>query len=452
MSASPRELLVGLDWQVFHLQLSGYAKLLSGNFLPLFDLNSWDFHNEITQKYGGIVRIEGPLKDQPIYEPSNVALQLHELGSHHRKQHKMLNPVFNTLHLCQLTSVFYGVTHKLRKGLTSKVITSFEEVDILHWLNCCAIQLTGQGGLGYSFDNLTDDSVHLYSQALWDLELLIKHLNPMFTFVLPWTKKIGTPQFQRLVVDLTPWKMLHVFRDIVDVMDATVTEIYDEKKHVLDRGEEVADKDIMGIALVRTLHLLVQHPGTQEDLWQELIDATQNHEGDLLYDTLMALPHLDAVCHQMLQLFPPVPIVLCIYITREDVVLPLLHPIRAMDSTNMNTIHIPRVTDIMLSIYVANRNSGTWGADAVSWNPARWCALLPKAHVLGIYSHIHDVYSGFKFTQLEMKVVLSVLVMAFRFLLSDKEVVWDMGFILSPRVWGEHAMQMPLKLTLRDAA
>ncbi|KAJ6624454.1 cytochrome P450 [Mycena sp. CBHHK59/15] len=356
MSASPRELLVGLDWQVFHLQLSGYAKLLSGNFLPLFDLNSWDFHNEITQKYGGIVRIEGPLKykmlyifdplalyhitvkDQPIYEPSNVALQL-----------------------------------------------------------------------------------------------LIKHLNPMFTFVLPWTKKIGTPQFQRLVVDLTPWKMLHVFRDIVDVMDATVTEIYDEKKHVLDRGEEVADKDIMGIALVRTLHLLVQHPGTQEDLWQELIDATQNHEGDLLYDTLMALPHLDAVCHQMLQLFPPVPIVLCIYITREDVVLPLLHPIRAMDSTNMNAIHIPRVTDIMLSIYVANRNSGTWGADAVSWNPARWCALLPKAHVPGIYSHIHDVYSGFKFTQLEMKVVLSVLVTAFRFLLSDKEV-------------------MPLKLTLRDAA
>ena len=37
-----------------------------------------------------------------------------DLGTHHRKQRRMLNPVFSASHMRNLTPVFYEITHKVR--------------------------------------------------------------------------------------------------------------------------------------------------------------------------------------------------------------------------------------------------------------------------------------------------------------------------------------------------
>jgi hypothetical protein len=48
-----------------------------------------------------------------------------------------------------------------------------------------------------------------------------------------------------------------------------------------------------------------------------------------------------------------------------------------------------------------------------------------------------------------LEVVLSLLLESFRFSLTEKEVVWDLGFIVSPKVKGDSSgqPQLPLRVT-----
>ena len=65
--------------------------------------------------------------------------------------------------------------------------------------------------------------------------------------------KIGTPKFRRFIMNILPWKNLHTLRDIVDVIDSTAVEIFEEKKKALEEGDEAVTQqfgrgnDIMSI-------------------------------------------------------------------------------------------------------------------------------------------------------------------------------------------------------------
>ena len=61
-------------------------------------------------------------------------------------------------------------------------------------------------------------------------------------------------------------------------------------------------------ALSRILWILAQNPDAQEKLRQEVTKA-RAVDGDLDYDTLMNLPYLDAVCREMMRLYPPASLV-----------------------------------------------------------------------------------------------------------------------------------------------
>ncbi|KAJ3474380.1 hypothetical protein NLI96_g12493 [Meripilus lineatus] len=102
----------------------------------------------------------------------------------------------------------------------------------------------------------------------------------------------------------------------------------------------------------------------------------------------------------------------------------------------------------MIAIRACNRYKDIWGEYAHEWKPERWISTLPtsitEARVPGVYSNI-----GFKFFQLEMKAVLSVLLGSFKFSFSDKEVVWNLAPAKYPTV-GKTSMKpsMPLKVEL----
>ncbi|KAF7357255.1 hypothetical protein MSAN_01320700 [Mycena sanguinolenta] len=177
------------------------------------------------------------------------------IGEQHQRQRKSLNPAFSNVHLRQLAPVFYDVAHKLRAGLASKVIDSPAEIDILHAFKRCALELIGRGGLGYSFDNLKDDNqpVHPYSEAISGIQPLLIRLSLAFRFILPWASKIGSPRFQRAIVDWVPWKALHQFRDTVDLMNLTTQDILETKKRALSTTGEWSEthnsKDIISILM-----------------------------------------------------------------------------------------------------------------------------------------------------------------------------------------------------------
>ena len=66
-------------------------------------------------------------------------------------------------------------------------------------------------------------------------------------------------------------------------------------------------------AICRTLHLLSLHPDVQDKLRTEVSEARTTH-GDLDYDSLQALPFLDAVCRETMRVYPP-----AVQITRQYV-------------------------------------------------------------------------------------------------------------------------------------
>ncbi len=79
--------------------------------------------------------------------------------------------------------------------------------------------------------------------------------------------------------------------------------------------------------------------------------------------------------------------------TRSDAVLPLSEPIIGVDGSNINVVHVPKDTTVIVGILSSNCNKAVWGEDALEWKPERWLNPLPKsvtdAKIPGIYSNLY---------------------------------------------------------------
>ncbi|KAF9475405.1 cytochrome P450 [Pholiota conissans] len=450
----------------------------NGIFPQLFNVNAWDFHKEIAQIYGSVIKIKSffgenqlyifdpmalhhiMVKDREIFEQSEGSLAaakvifgpslLATYGDVHRKQRKMLNPVFSIKNLREMTPTFYNVINKLHDAFAVKVKSGPQEIDVLSWMSRAALELVGQSGLGYSFDSLEEDSVpHPYSISTKKLMPTAFKLFFIRTYLISHLVKIGIP---RWIVDLFPSKPVHDLANIVDVLHNTSIEIFESKKKALAEGDEAVSrqigqgKDILSIlmranmeasnedilseeellatmssltfaamdttssALSRILHMLSMNQDVQETLRQEIRTAKKEYGPELDYDTLCSLPYLDAVCRETLRLFAPVPFIT--KTARKDAMLPLSKPIKGIDGKELRELFVSGNTNIIVGIMAANRNPEIWGSDAYEWKPSRWLEALPEnvsaARIPGVYSHLMTFGGGgraclgFKFSQLEM--------------------------------------------------
>jgi len=219
-----------------------------------------------------------------------------------------------------------------------------------------------------------------------------------------------------------------------------------------------AATDTTSTAISRTLHVLAQHKDVQDKLREEVRNARKENDGqDLGYDDLVALPYLDAVCRESLLLYAPVSTLM--REARQDIILPLATPIKGINGEDVHEIPIPKGTQIHISILSSNRNPELWGPDAEEWKPERWLSPLPDglidARVPGVYSHLLTFLGGgrscigFKFSQLEMKVVLALFLESLEFSLSDKSVFWQMTAISTPIIGSENLLPtLPMVISL----
>lgn len=498
--------------------------LLTGHMGQVYSQQGWKFHADLAANYGKVVKLDGILgdahlyvsdtralhnilvKDQHIFEESSHFIQQNRLifgmglastlGDHHKRQRKLLNPVFSSSHMRYMMPTFYRISHQLRDVLVRMTKGCSAEVDMMDWMTRAALEIIGQGGLGYSFDSLNDKIENSYGNAAKTLWPTIN--SPPIMIIgqfLPWAVKVGNAAFRRAIAEAIPEKTIRQLVNIVNIMDTTAKEVFEIKKTALNKGDEAMlaqigeGKDIMSIllkanlaaseedsltesellaqmnvlifaamdttssALARILHLLSEHVEVQEKLRAELTEAAA--KGALDFDNLNGLPYLDAVCRETLRLYPPVPYVN--RTTRQDVVLPLGTPITGVDGTEISKITIPRNTGIIVSIIAVNRDPGIWGPDVMEWKPERWLSTLPAsvtdARIPGIYSNTLTFLGGgrscigFKFSQLEMKVILASLIPAIRFSASKKRIGWVMGGLTGPVLEGTSQPSMPLILT-----
>ncbi|KAI0072184.1 cytochrome P450 [Panus rudis PR-1116 ss-1] len=486
---------------------------LGGHVVEVYDRNSWDFHNEIIDKYNSVVRIQGLLGNPGIFvfDPKGLhhvivkhqdafaapewfnegeyaalgpcLLAVH--GKEHRRQRKLLNPAFSTSRIREMTPLFYRVVDKLHAALDRELGPSDEPktLNILDWLSRTAMELIAQGGLGYSLDPLVKTSSDEYAEALKALLPTLASL-AKYQLLLPHIRRMTSPAFQRKMIDYIPIPDLKKVRDIVDVLERRSKEIYEAKKAALKAGDAAVSqqigegKDIMSILLranmeasdedklpeeevtaqmslllfaatdttssmlVQVLQLLAEHKDMQARLRAEILEATERAGGNIPYDELMTLPLLDAVCRETLRAYPPINIVLRDAL--EDTVMPLSRPFRGLDGRMIHEIPIPKGSSIILGLRAANLDKQSWGEDAREWKPERWLSPLPEsvveAKVPGVYSNQMSFMGGpracigFKFSELEAKIVLIVLLRSFEFDLDKDvgEVVWNVAGVKFP--------------------
>ncbi|KAJ3511916.1 hypothetical protein NLJ89_g3826 [Agrocybe chaxingu] len=409
------------------------------------------------------------VKDQDIYEETagfleNMRLTFGEslftaLGDRHRLHRKMLSPVFSIAHMREMVHLFYEISHKLENTLVKMTTNGPKEVDILEWSTRLALELIGQSGLGYTFDTLEEGSTpHPYGLASKQVVPLSGGLyaNAVNEVIAPIISRVVSPRVGRFLADWVPWKDLQGFRDVMDTLNGTAAEILEEKKKAILAGDKAMKaqvghgKDIMSIllksnmnasledkltdeelhgqvssltfaatdttssALSRILHLLAANKECQDRVRQEIRQAKEDSGGhDIDYDT-----------------------------ARADMILPLATPVKGIDGSDIQEIPVPNGTKIFVSVISSNTNPHYWGPDSYEWKPERWLNKLPdtviNARIPGVYSHLLTFFAGgrscigFKFSQLEMKVALALLLDQLEFAPSKERTVWQMTFVSLP--------------------
>ena len=51
-------------------------------------------------------------------------------GAHHRKQRKMLNPVFSIKHMRMMTPIFYDVAHKVNRVIPKSTLDTIDVTNL----------------------------------------------------------------------------------------------------------------------------------------------------------------------------------------------------------------------------------------------------------------------------------------------------------------------------------
>ncbi|KAJ7476547.1 cytochrome P450 [Mycena latifolia] len=439
------------------------------------------------------------VKESDIFEeaPKIISLNylifglgiLSTIGDAHRKYRKIMLPAFSAASLRGVVPLFYEVAERVRDNLiTPKVHEGAQMLDLAGILSRASLELIGRAGIGYSFDPLLSgqEAPDRYAASLQELiptAFKFALLLPLLPGIL---KYIPYASVRRGLIRFIPSAPLHRLRDLIDFKDKSATELVRTRDAALMAGEYKEDaKDVLTIlmkdnlfgeekrslteeelvaavgtiiisatdttsaSMTRLFHLLALYPEVQEKLRAEILSVPEH----LDLSELEALPYLDGVIREVLRLYPGInPGVFRKAL--QDSVIPLSTPIIGVDGTEMNSITIPKGTTLVVAIGAANHNKRIWGEDAREFKPERWTngkADMVTAKMCGIYGNTLTFLGGarscigFKFAQIEMKVIASVLLRSFKFSAPDPQVKWRMtGIIPSANINNEH--QLPIRV------
>jgi len=76
------------------------------------------------------------------------------LGSPHKKQRKLLNPIFTTPYIRNLNPTFYAVAYQLRDAMKRQIGSLKASIDMVPPLARVGLELIGQAGMGHNFGSL----------------------------------------------------------------------------------------------------------------------------------------------------------------------------------------------------------------------------------------------------------------------------------------------------------
>ncbi|KAJ7078782.1 cytochrome P450 [Mycena epipterygia] len=482
----------------------------TGNLGQLFNAKGLPFHHDLVDQYGGMVKVYGffgdeqlyisdpcalqsiLVKEQDAYEETSVFVETNKVifgpglvsttGEIHKRQRKLVNPIFSPSNLRELVPILYDVADRLSNVLihetTSRAGRSV--LDMSEWMSRATLETVGQAILGYSFDRLDSPVNNAYTRAIRELIPTIFSLSLVRQFA-PFLVRLGPAWVRRRLVEWTPNAAVQKVKEMSDVMHATAVEILVDARARLERadagigarakdiislllranetaatGEQLSEAELTGqmtvmifgaqdtssSALSRILHLLATRPDIQHKIREEIrvVHAADRPQERLTLEEISALPWLDAVLKETLRLYAPVPFV------RRTTLAERTIPFIASPSGGVSSVTIPRGTTLFVGIAGANRLQTVWGSDATEWKPERWLGgvtphkLDANLRLPGIYAGMMSFLGGrrscvgYKFAEMEIKILLVTLINRFEFTTTEDDIVWNLSQIISPSV------------------
>ncbi|KAJ7031887.1 cytochrome P450 [Mycena alexandri] len=427
-------------------------------------------------------------------------------GREHKKQRKYMDVLFTASRVSKLTPMFYQVTSQLQSKITNALAGKppGQVLDMLDYLTRAALEIIGTAGIGHTFNSFDDKSEAFdeFHGAITSVLPLASRLFLVLPFLESW-RKIQPVWLRRTLASIAtfPWPAAKRFRSAVDTMHPVYVQLYNARKKALeeggsaaladtaaggkdlitsmiqanwdaDEGDKMSDGAVLAnmssivhggqettsSSLARFLSIVAEDTDLQQRLRAELQEAKAKKAPgeDLDFNELERLPLLDAVVREMLRIYSPVTFVW--RQTIKDVMVPLTYPIRStIAGEEVKELLIKEGTTVYLGLSSANRSTAIWGPDAAEFKPERWLKRTQvESKLPGTYSGMMSFLSGSKvcpgktFAILEMKLVLSVLLLAFSFEPIPEPIDWKMGITLEPRVRGreKEGVQVPVRVTI----
>jgi len=212
----------------------------------------------------------------------------------------------------------------------------------------------------------------------------------------------------------------------------------------------VAGHETTSTATTWALFALVNHPDVQRKLREELYTlGTENPT----MEELNSLPYLDKVVRETLRLHSPV-----LATTREamkDDVIPLGTPFVDRKGVVRDSIPVQKGQTLFIPILSLNRDKSIWGEDARDFRPERWDNVPEAAaSIPGVWGNLMTFLGGaracigYRFSLVEMKALLFVLIRGFEFELAvpREDVISKSIVVQRPRLKSEKkaGSQLPL--------
>lgn len=375
----------------------------------------------------------------------------------HRRQRRAMLPAFTDSSVRQASSVMYEVTQDLmdlmRKDLAGK--TEYMQTDALIYIRDATLDIMGRAGFGRDLGALNKKTTKLNKTFHGLVSLLTSpSYYALLRFRIPWIRYVGK-YISKEEVEFREFR-----KGIDDYADDLVkiagheakVESAEEDRNVLrlikrasadGASNGISDEElreavpIMLLAGYETsattiawaIHVLSRDSEgleKQARLRAELkADEFQGWQND--FSILNGMPYLDAVCTEVLRLYPAIA-----SINRacwQDTVIPLSEPITLRDGTMTDKIPIKKGEYVYVSTASVNRNAPVWGNNTNEFIPERWLRddhiyfnkifISNNTSQLGGWNHLMTfgqglrMCLGFRFALAEFKILLAHCVASF---------------------------------------
>lgn len=426
-------------------------------------------------------------------------------GQVHKRHRRVATPAFSIQNLRALVPLVFQKGSQLKDRWMEMAIQAEEssqnseiKVDVCHWINRATFDVIGLAGFDYNFNAIQDESNELFRAYKDMFEVAISQGRLMRTII-----SIYAPFVNQIFPDGT----VRQVNRCQEVITRVAGHLIQEKKRKIEEGVksgiEYAGKDLLSLllkanmakdlpsdhrisdedmlnnintfmfagsdtsslTLTWTLLLLAQHPAVQDRLRVELLNiAPISNFSDLTEEEVQSVyakvsdsPYLDNVIRESIRVIPALHS--SIRVATQDDEIPTMYPVHSHDGKvieDRRTVSISKGSFVHVAVEGFNLDQEFWGEDAWEFNPDRWDNLPESALGLpGLYNHTLTFSAGprscigMRFSMIEMKTFLYILLTQFVFKPSSEKIIKANVVLTRPYISGKFkdGSQCPLLIS-----